>query len=794
MIALVDAHGMIVGCAGETGAVLGCPPEDVLGQPVTRFLTESRDIGRLRTEAGLAGDRQGWRGIVAGHRRDGRPCRLGVFDWPLSGDLDAAHLIALVEVGQRSWWEASLPALQRFFNDAPIGISITDPSLRNVWINSALERIIGIPAEQRAGRLLSELTEFPEDLTRAVEERMRDTLETGRPVLDYEYLLRSPAHPYRDRAYSASFFRLEDAFEQTLGLCMVIVDVNDRWRAREHLALLNEAGEHTGRSLDVGDAAQALADIGVPRLADRVIVDLLDVVPEIGRPHLRRSDDPLVTRRAGLRSASACGLGPVADLGAVQRHGSASPHRRCLVDNVTRVSRDVDAEPGAWQAVSASRSAPDDGPAPSVIMVPISVPHRPLGVATFVRRPEEPFEHDELLTCEAVVRRAAVNIDNALRFAHEQSTALALQRELLPRRLTVSPTVEVAHCYVPAESSNGVGGDWFDVIPLSGARTALVVGDVVGHGVHAAASMGRYRTAVRTLANLDLPPDEVLAHLDDLIIGLEPSSTTEETQEAAGVGATCLVAVYDPVGRSCSIARAGHPPLAIAAPDGSVGFPELPTGPPLGLGGLPFTSTEVQVEDGSVLALFTDGLIETRERDATAGLHELASVLGRHRQSLDALGESAVAALVDGSPEDDVALLLARVHGLGPDDVFTWCLPADPKAVTLARSAVVNCLRARQLESLEFEVELTVSELVTNAIRYGSGPDLKLRLIWKDAGVICEVSDAANTSPRLRHARTTDEGGRGLFLVAQLAHRWGTRFRREGKTVWAELDVSDAPG
>ncbi|MGW4873135.1 SpoIIE family protein phosphatase [Streptomyces chartreusis] len=240
--------------------------------------------------------------------------------------------------------------------------------------------------------------------------------------------------------------------------------------------------------------------------------------------------------------------------------------------------------------------------------------------------------------------------------------------------------------------------------------------------------------------------------------------------------------------------RAGHPPPAIAAPDGSVTFPEVPAGPPLGLGGLPFTSTEVQIEDGSVLALFTDGLIETRERDASAGLQELASVMSRHQCSLDALGERALTTLVNGSPDDDAALLLARVHGLGPESVRTWSLPADPKAVTRARSAVVDFLRERDLEPLEFEVELTVSELVTNAIRYGSGPDLKLRLIRKDAGVICEVSDAANTSPRLRHARTTDEGGRGPFLVAQLAHRWGTRFKHEGKTVWAELNEPDASG
>jgi anti-sigma regulatory factor (Ser/Thr protein kinase) len=379
-------------------------------------------------------------------------------------------------------------------------------------------------------------------------------------------------------------------------------------------------------------------------------------------------------------------------------------------------------------------------------------------------------------------------VDNARRYAREHAAALALQRSLLPHALTGGSALEVASRYLPTDVQGGVGGDWFDVIPLSGARVALVVGDVVGHGINAAVTMGRLRTAVHTLADMDLPPEELLAHLDDLVIRLaEEEDQNDEAIATAVLGATCLYAVYDPVTRRCTMARAGHPPPAIAVPGGSVTFPDLPAGPPLGLGALPFESAELELPEGSLIALYTDGLIETCDQDIDVGLTRLSTVLPKPGLVLEDLCTMVVDALLTGPQTDDVALLLARTRALSPNQVASWDLPTDPAIVASARSLTVRQLTEWGLEELEMTTELVVSELVTNAIRHATGP-IRLRLIRQDV-LICEVSDTSNTSPRLRHARTTDEGGRGLFLVAQMTRRWGTRYIAAGKLIWAEQDL-----
>jgi serine phosphatase RsbU (regulator of sigma subunit)/anti-sigma regulatory factor (Ser/Thr protein kinase) len=431
----------------------------------------------------------------------------------------------------------------------------------------------------------------------------------------------------------------------------------------------------------------------------------------------------------------------------------------------------------------------------SLMVVPIRARDNVLGLATFLRwqRPE-PFGPDDLLLAEEAVARAAVNIDNARQFTREHSTALALQRDLLPHRLGTRMSLEVASRYLPADVSGGVGGDWFDVIPLSGARTALVVGDVVGHGINAAASMGRFRTAVRTLADMDLPPEELLAHLDDLVLGgsiVEEETGADGAPQSPALGATCLYVVYDPVSSTCSMARAGHPPPAIVAPGGEVTFPDLPAGPPLGLGGLPFESVEFVLAEGSVLALFTDGLLDARDKDMEAGMARLSDVLAGSRLPLETLSDAVLDALLSGPADDDVALLLARTRTLRSDQVASWQLPADPAVVAEARDLVTRRLTAWGLDDMVFTTELIVSELVTNAIRHASGP-IRLRLICQEV-LICEIADTSNTSPRLRHARTTDEGGRGLFLIAHLADRWGTRYTDDGKIIWTEQPIRPRP-
>jgi ABC-type branched-subunit amino acid transport system ATPase component/anti-sigma regulatory factor (Ser/Thr protein kinase) len=369
--------------------------------------------------------------------------------------------------------------------------------------------------------------------------------------------------------------------------------------------------------------------------------------------------------------------------------------------------------------------------------------------------------------------------------------AVSLQRSLLPHGLPEQNALEVGYRYLPAQA--GVGGDWFDVIPLPGARVALVVGDIVGHGMHAAATMGRLRTAVHNFSMLDLPPDDLLAHLDDLVSRIDKDETTPGATGSTIAGATCLYAIYDPVSRTCELARAGHLPPALVRPDGTAEFLDVPAGPPLGLGGLPFESVERQVPEGSRLVLYTDGLVEDRNRDIDVGLELLRTALQGPDRTPEQTCDVVLAEMLPEVPKDDIALLIARTHGLPADRIARWDVPSDPAAVAAVRSGASEQLERWGLEDLTFTTELILSELITNAIRHASGP-IEVRLLM-DRALICEVGDTSSTSPHLRYAASTDEGGRGLFLVAQLAEQWGTRYTSHGKIIWTEQRIpSPGPG
>jgi serine phosphatase RsbU (regulator of sigma subunit)/anti-sigma regulatory factor (Ser/Thr protein kinase) len=419
----------------------------------------------------------------------------------------------------------------------------------------------------------------------------------------------------------------------------------------------------------------------------------------------------------------------------------------------------------------------------SLITVPLQARGVVLGLVSFWRAADSPaFEEDDLSVAEELAARAAVCIDNARRYTREHAVAVTLQRSLLPRGLPKQNALEVAWRYLPAQA--GVGGDWFDVIPLPGVRVALVVGDVVGHGLHAAATMGRLRTAVYSLSALDLPADELLGYLDELVTHIDADEAGEEVaQEITGV--TCLYAIYDPVSGTCTVARAGHLSPALIHPDGTVSFPDTPLSPPLGLGaGLPVETATLHLPEGSYLALFTDGLIENRHRDLDTGLQLLRDTLSRPHSTPEQACQAVVDALLPERPTDDVALLVARTRILNPAQVREWDIPSDPAVVSRIRSDVSRQLETWSLDQLAFTTELIISELVTNAIRYGTQP-IRLRLLH-DQYLICEVTDGSSTSPHVRRAATTDEGGRGLFLVAQFAQRWGTRYTERGKIIWTE--------
>ncbi|MEU9213682.1 SpoIIE family protein phosphatase [Streptomyces sp. NPDC048415] len=566
-------------------------------------------------------------------------------------------------------------------------------------------------------------------------------------------------------------------------------------RVQWRLSVVNEASARVGTTLDIAHTAQELADLATERFADAVTVDLLDTSSGEAPP----AKGTLMVRRVAQRSVTD-GYPETTYLEAIYGESSVPPQQ---------LHRYTDGSPPARALVTGRPSLHHLGPSASMLLVPLCARGTTLGVAQFFRHHTPGAYGDEdLLLAQEIAARAAVAIDNASRYTHARATALALQRSLLPRSTPAQSAVEVACRYLPAATQLGVGGDWYDIIPLSGARVALVVGDVVGHGIHAAATMGRLRTAVRTLADIDLPPDELLTHLDDVVIRLSAEvSAKTDTESAGDIGATCLYAVYDPVAGRCTLARAGHVLPVVMTRDGTADILELPAGPPLGLGGLPFEAAEIDLPEGSLLALYTDGLIEALDHDIETGLTRLCHALAQSSASLEATCDTLLEALLPADrPHDDVALLLARTHTLGDRQVATWDVDADPAEVARARARVSEQLTTWGLEELDFTTELVVSELVTNAIRYGR-PPIQLRLIH-DRTLMCEVADAGSTTPHLRRARVFDEGGRGLFLVAQLSEHWGTRHARSGKTVWAEcalaapelfsdaaaLDVEGIPG
>lgn len=652
------------------------------------------------------------------------------------------------------------------------GVLIVDDGGRLLLVNDEARRLLDLPPDAE-GRLVTQLPGLEPD--------MADLLASGREATDEVHLagarlLAVNQRPTdRDGGPKGSVVTLRDSTElQALS--------GRAETARERLELLYDAGLSIGTTLDVTRTADELARVVIPRFADFVSVDLADGV--------LRGEEPAATA-TGMRRVAVRGIqddSPLYEKGRLIDFLPSTPQARGYGSGHLELVTDLSAEPG-WRAQDPKRAAAIvDYGIHSLISAPIQARGVVLGMVNFWRSKERgPFDEEELSLAEELVARAAVSIDNALRYAREHALAVTLQRSLLPRALPEQNALEVGYRYLPAQS--GVSGDWFDVIPLPGGRVALVVGDVVGHGLHAAATMGRLRTAVHNFSTLDVPPDELLSHLDGLAGRIDQDEPCTDAA-AAVVGATCLYAIYDPVTHRCTMARAGHLAPALVAPDGSVTFADLPSGPPLGLGGMPFRTAEFELAEGTQLVLYTDGLIEDRRRDLDVGMELLRQALAGHpdrppEQSCRAVLD----ALLPARPKDDVALLIARTHALPPDRVADWDVPPDPAAVAGIRLAAGGKLEEWGLTELDFSMELVLSELVTNAIRHGCEP-IHVRLIH-DRTLICEVSDGTSTSPHLRYAATTEEGGRGLFLVSQMTERWGTRYSPQGKVIWAELALPE---
>ncbi|MEU3204331.1 SpoIIE family protein phosphatase [Streptomyces cyaneofuscatus] len=790
-VAVIAGDGTVIGWTRGAEALLGYAAAEMVGRSAALLLAGAPDTRRTAAIAARSREGSGWSGQIALRGRNDRLIDVDV-------RVSASFLVAgregfLVSGRERTpQWTVDGSVLEGFLTRSPVGMAVLDPELRYIWLNDTLEQFGGVPREQRLGRRPADV--LPGLLAAPIERLMRQVLASGVPVTDYEYLGWSWADPNRRRAYSSSFFPLADAAENRIGIGYMVLDVTDRWNARRLLALVNEAGASIGSTLDVQRTAQELADFAVPRFADFVFVDLLET--PLGRD---RPDTPLSgpgmqvgrppMRRMGMSSVREGCPEAVVQIGERVEFVPPPHDVHLLFDGDPVLLPMLDPDSHTWAVEHPARAARiREFGLHSLISVPMRARDTVLGLTTFMRSQNPvPFDEDDVAPARELVARAAVCVDNARRYTREHTAALVLQESLLPHTLRGGTALDVASSYLPADAKVGVGGDWFDVIPLSGARVGLVIGDVVGHGISAAATMGRLRTAVQTLADMDLAPDELLARLDDLVMRLSEEEPTGGKADRGGttvLGATCLYAVYDPASLCCTMARAGHPPPVIVTPQGAVSFPDLPLGPPLGLGGLPFESLDVELPEGSLLGLYTDGLIEGPEKDVEQGRIRLGRAISRDGLPLDELCEAVVKELLPVPQPDDIALLLARTHALSPDRLVSWEVPLDPAAVGATRNKVARQLEAWGLDELTMTTELIVSELVTNAIRYASGP-VRLRLLLQSV-LTCEVSDASSTTPRLRHARTTDEGGRGLFLVAQLARRWGTRYTHRGKIIWAE--------
>ncbi|MFJ9623303.1 SpoIIE family protein phosphatase [Streptomyces sp. NPDC101181] len=420
------------------------------------------------------------------------------------------------------------------------------------------------------------------------------------------------------------------------------------------------------------------------------------------------------------------------------------------------------------------------GRAQALIHLPLTATGHTFGVCVLgYERWDAPPSSEESTLLTAVSALLAHALERARLYEAESTRSHELQRSLLPQDLPQLPECTTAARYLPAGRGMEVGGDWYDVIPLSAGRVAFVIGDVMGHGLTEAATMGRLRTAVRTLADLELPPDEIMSHLNGAMDELGNDSY-----------ATCLYALYDSTDGRCSIVSAGHPPPAVVRPGGSVHFIDLDADPPLGAADPPFETTELTLPAESLLVFYTDGLVESAARPINHGMADLRDLLqGAESTDLDELGARLITGLTpsDQSRADDSALLLARVHALAADHVASWPLPEDPQAAGQARRLVRRQLRAWQLDELTMTTELLVSELVGNVVRYATGP-VRLRLLWGEE-LICEVSDGSLTMPRIRSAAETDEGGRGLQLVSKLSQRWGTRYTETGKSIWTSQQL-----
>ncbi|MFF8956658.1 SpoIIE family protein phosphatase [Streptomyces sp. NPDC014894] len=951
----IGPDGLVDQWSRRAADLFGITAAEVRGKdPVEVFLAaELRPRGRRQVAEILDGKE--WTGLVP-FRIPGAGVAHGVAEvYVMPSETESGERAALcivVDVHALQQIETDLAASQAVFGQSPFGFLLFGTDLRVQRTNQRFATVFGGAVEEHRGRTVHDYLSRPE--ADRMDASLRRVLATGEPAVDIQLVGTAPNSTDR-RHWSVNLYRVHSGSGRPIGVAGVGTDVTRRHvaareaaSARRNLALLNEASARIGNSLDLETTARELLDVAVPGFCDLASVDLFHALltgeeappgrwespgaESHGSAALRRvafasavSDSPLITTPGcGSRSGT-----PTA-VGEVHRYSFHSPCADAL--RAARV-RYIPGEEGSLVQ--------------STLAVPLVAHDSVVGLVQFSRtKGSEPFgERDRSLAVE-LAARAAVCIDNARLYRREHERALILQRSLLPPGDPEAAGLDIACRYLPGNTATEVGGDWFDVIELPGHRTALVVGDVMGRGLRAAVAMGELRTAVRTLALLDMEPAEVLSALDEIARGLGSPSGAQQASRVAHKSreadlaevylATCVYAVYDPVTRRCTFANAGHLPPVLVEPGEEALLLDVPPGMPLGVGGEPFEEVEVELPEGALLALYTDGLVESRHHPLDEGLRAFRTALTDPRARPDTRpaplpdtrpdtrpaprpdtrparparqddpvpepvrrdtpvresvrepvrrdapvpepvrrdaprpglprrpglpgpesfgppqtarpeiprpqgpvaaarpanapgtpsatpgtpgtsgapvapgprGATSNAARADLSRsledvcdhvlntldtrhgEDDIALLMARVQGLPAEAVGDWVLPREPRSVGRARELVRALLTSWDLQALIDTVELLVSELVTNALRYGEG-EIRLRLL-RDRTLVCEVWDSGLVQPRRRRARDTDEGGRGLQLVGLMSAAWGSRRTPRGKTVWFELALPGA--
>ncbi|MFI0873091.1 SpoIIE family protein phosphatase [Streptomyces parvus] len=684
--------------------------------------------------------------------------------------------------------EALLAAL---FSQSAVGLVVLDPQLRLVRANSLVE---GVGTGEYVGRPIAEAVRL--DDPDGYEQLMKRVLAGEGPVRDHLVRGRLRRIP-GDRQFLTSLYPLHgpggpDA--PALGLVVAVVDVTEREQSRAREAALAAVRDAVGGSLDVATTCRAFADALTPGFADLAVVEVVDDVLRGAEPPVGPMPSGTPLRRAAsgrcgaVREVVEGGTGGPGRVAGTTRHLSVrTPYALAAADLRARLVPLGPDTPWLGTDPDGARAVAETG-AHSLIVVPLTLRGAVIGLVSLYRcGASEPFDEDDVSLAVTAATRAALAIDNARRYEREHVIASTVQRRLLPQAERRQAAVDTAHVLLPGRDS----GCWFDTIALSGARTALVVGGVAGEGLQSAIAMGQLRTVIQALAGLDLEPEEVLARLKDTADRLaheRASLPPADGLHGEPLSAGCVYGVYDPFTRTCTVARAGHPAPLIVGPDGRAVALDVPEGPGLfSADSALFAPAVVTLEEGSLLAFCTAELLS-----GDRAPERITRALARTDRSLQQLGDDIVYALPDDTRAAGAALLLARTGTVSDHLVATWDLADEATTPATARVLVRDRLQGWGLDEDTVDAtELIVSELVTNAVRYGT-PPLRLRLLL-DSTLTCEVHDGSTAAPHLRHARTVDEGGRGLFIVSRLASHWGARHGPDGKVLWTEQELPDDP-